>query len=204
MDDWALIRRLVVDGVPQRKVAREVGVGRSTVGRAVPSGGPPKYERAAVPTSFTRFEPAVRRLLAKTPDMPATMIAERVGWAGSISWFRDNVRRVRPEHRPVDPSDRLTWLPGDAAQCDLWFPPKRIPLEDGSKTVLPDQVISAAHFRFMVGRLAECQGFDHAAHAGELCWSSSHLAELLGQPDKRPPSLDGALTVPRHALWTDG
>ncbi|MFC6148867.1 MULTISPECIES: hypothetical protein [Mumia] len=42
------------------------------------------------------------------PDMPATVIAERVGWTGSITWFRDNVRRLRPEHRPVDPSDRLT------------------------------------------------------------------------------------------------
>jgi hypothetical protein len=35
--------------------------------------------------------------------MPATVIAERVGWTGSITWFRDNVRRLRPEHRPVDP-----------------------------------------------------------------------------------------------------
>ena len=129
MEDWALIRRLVADGVPQRQVARDLGVGRSTVARAVASDGPPKYERAAVPTSFTPFEPAVRQLLAKTPDMPATVIAERVGWAGSITWFRDNVRRLRPEHRPVDPSDRLTWLPGDAAQCDLWFPGKVIPVD---------------------------------------------------------------------------
>ena len=67
--------------------------------------------------------------------MPATVIAERVGWTGSITWFRDNVRRLRPEHRPVDPSDRLIWLPGDAAQCDLWFPPKKIPLEDGTTTL---------------------------------------------------------------------
>src|SRR4051794_41716046 len=69
--------------------------------------------------------------------MPATVIAERVGWTGSITWFRDNVRRLRPEHRPVDPADRLTWLPGDAAQCDLWSPPTRIPLEDGSRVLLP-------------------------------------------------------------------
>ena len=83
--------------------------------------------------------------------MPATVIAERVGWTGSITWFRDNVRRLRPEHRPVDPSDRLTWLPGDAAQCDLWFPPKKIPLEDGTRTLLPVLVITAAHSRFMLG-----------------------------------------------------
>jgi hypothetical protein len=31
----------------------------------------------------------------------------------------------------------LIWLPGDAAQCDLWFPPKKIPLEDGTRTLLP-------------------------------------------------------------------
>ena len=28
MEDWALIRRLVADGVPQRQVARDVGIGR--------------------------------------------------------------------------------------------------------------------------------------------------------------------------------
>jgi hypothetical protein len=38
--------------------------------------------------------------------MPATVLAERVGWEGSIRWFRDNVKRLRPEHRPVDPADR--------------------------------------------------------------------------------------------------
>ncbi|UUZ59541.1 helix-turn-helix domain-containing protein [Nocardioides sp. B-3] len=55
MEDWALIRRLVADGVPQRQVARDLGVGRSTVARAVASDGPPKYERPEVPTSFTPF-----------------------------------------------------------------------------------------------------------------------------------------------------
>ncbi len=110
MEDWALIRRLVADGVPQRQVARDLEIGRSTVERALASDRPPKYERPAVPTSFTPFEPLVRQLLIATSDMPATVIAERVGWTGSITWFRDNVRRLRPEHRPVDPSDRLTWL----------------------------------------------------------------------------------------------
>jgi hypothetical protein len=70
----------------------------------------------------TVFEPAVRALLQELPDMPATVLAERVGWTGSIRWFRDNVKRLRPEHRPIDPCDRILWAPGDAAQCDLWFP----------------------------------------------------------------------------------
>jgi transposase len=150
VEDWALVRRLVADGAPQRQVARDLGIGRATVARAVASDRPPKYERAAVPTAFTPFEPLVRQLLTTTPDMPATVISERVGWTGSITWFRDNVRRLRPQHAPVDPCDRLTWLPGDAAQCDLWFPPKRIPLEDGTMALLPVLVITCAHSRFML------------------------------------------------------
>ncbi len=182
MEDWALIRRLVADGVPQRQVARDLGIGRSTVARAVASDGPPKYERPAVPTSFTPFEPSVRRLLVTTPDMPATVLAERVGWTGSITWFRDNVRRLRPDHLPVDPSDRLTWLPGDAAQCDLWFPPRKIPLEGGSKTLLPVMVITAAHSRFMVGRMIPTR------HTADLLLGMWMLLQLLGR-------------VPRRLIW---
>jgi DNA invertase Pin-like site-specific DNA recombinase len=48
VEDWALIRRLVADGVPQRQVARQLGIGRSTVARAVASAVPPKYERKPV------------------------------------------------------------------------------------------------------------------------------------------------------------
>ena len=153
MEDWALIRRLVADGVPQRQVARDLGIGRSTVARALASDRPPKYERPAVPTSFTPFEPRVRALLADHPEMPATVIAERVGWTGSITWFRDNVRRLRPEHRRPDPADRLTWAAGDAAQCDLWFPPRKVPLEDGTKTLLPVLVLTAAYSRLMLARM---------------------------------------------------
>ncbi|WAL45291.1 helix-turn-helix domain-containing protein [Rhodococcus pyridinivorans] len=123
MEDWALIRRLVADGVPRRQVARDLGIGRATVVRAVASDRPPKYERKPVPTSFTPFESRVRAILSEHPEMPATVIAERVGGEGSITWFRDNVRRLRPEHRRIDPADRLVWEPGDAAQCDLGAPP---------------------------------------------------------------------------------
>jgi len=182
VEDWALIRRLVADGVPQRQVARDLGIGRSTVERALASDRPPKYERAVVPTSFTPFEPLVRQLLIATPDMPATVIAERVGWTGSITWFRDNVRRLRPEHRPVDPSDRLTWLPGDAAQCDLWFPPRKIPLEDGSKVLLPVLVITCAYSRFILARMIPTR------HTADLLLGMWELLQQLGR-------------VPRRLIW---
>ncbi|MBC8093944.1 MAG: site-specific integrase [Pseudonocardia sp.] len=142
MEDWALIRRLVADGVPQRQVERAVAWQR-----------PPKYERPAVQTSFAAFETQVGALLMEHPDLPATVLAERVGWMGSITWFRYNVRRMRPEHRPVDPADRVQWLPCDVVQCDLRFPPRRIGLEDGSRALLPVLVMTAAYSRFTLTRM---------------------------------------------------
>lgn len=177
-----MIRRLAGEGVPKAQIAARLGVSRTTVVKAVASDAPPRYERRPAATSFTPFEPAVRRLLTRTPDMPATVIAERVGWTGSITWFRDNVRRLRPQHRPVDPSDRLTWLPGDAAQCDLWFPPKRIPLEDGSRTLLPVLVITAAHSRFMLARMIPTR------HTQDLLLGMWALLRQLG-------------AVPRRLIW---
>ncbi|NYI40351.1 IS21 family transposase [Demequina lutea] len=153
VEDWALIRRLVADGVPRRQVARDLRIGRSTVDRALASARPPKYERPAQLTSFSPFEGRVRELLAEHPSMPATVLAERVEWSGSITWFRDNVRRLRPEQSPVDPADRLSWAAGDAAQCDLWFPPFKIPLENGTAVLLPVLVIVAAHSRFLTARM---------------------------------------------------
>lgn len=177
-----MVRRLVADGVPQRQVARDLGVGRSTVARALASDRPPKYERPVVSTSFTPFEQAVAQLLAKTPDMPATVIAERVGWTGSITWFRDNVRRLRPEHRPVDPADRLTWLAGDVVQCDLWFPPVKVVLEDGSKALLPVLVMTCAHSRFMLATMIPTR------HTQDLLLGMWDLLRQLG-------------AVPRRLIW---
>jgi transposase len=182
VEDWALIRRLVADGVPRRRVARQLGIGRATVDRALASDRPPKYERPPVPTSFTPFEARVRELLSDTPEMPATVIAERVDWPGSITWFRDNVRLLRPDYRRIDPADRLVWEPGDAGQCDLWFPPKRIPLEDGTSALLPVLVIIAAHSRFITGRMVPTR------KTQDLLLGSWELIQQLGR-------------VPRRLIW---
>ncbi|MDQ2660894.1 MAG: IS21 family transposase [Actinomycetota bacterium] len=182
LEDWALIRRLAADGVPKAQIAVQLGISRTTVVKAVSSDSPPRYERRPAPTSFTPFEERVRALLKQTPDMPATVVAERVGWTGSIRWFRDNVQRLRPEQRPVDPADRLSWVAGDAAQCDLWFPPKKIPLEDGSRTLLPVLVITAAHSRFTVGRMIPTRKTE------DLLLGSWELIQQLGR-------------VPRRLIW---
>jgi len=84
LEDWALIRRLAAEGVPKSRIAERLGISRTTVIKAVNSSTPPRYERTPGPTSFTVVEPRVRELLEQTSDMPATVLAERVGWMGSI------------------------------------------------------------------------------------------------------------------------
>jgi transposase len=182
LEDWALIRRLAAEGVPKAAIARRLGISRTTVVKAVASQAPPKYERKPAPTSFTPFEARVRELLTETPDMPATTLAERVGWTGSIRWFRDNVNRVRAEHRPVDPADRLSWAAGDVAQCDLWFPPRKILLEDGSRALLPVLVMTCGHSRFTLARMIPTR------KTPDLLLGTWSLLKQLGR-------------VPRRLLW---
>ena len=183
MEDWALIRRLAAEGVPKTQIAERLGISRNTVARAVASGEPPTYERAPVEaTSFTPFEERVRAMLTEFCEMPASVLAERVGWSGSPSWFRENVARLRPEQRRPDPADRLVWDAGDAAQCDLWFPPKRIPLEDGTTALLPVLVMVAAYSRFITGRMLPTR------QTPDLLLGSWSLIEQFGR-------------VPRRLIW---
>jgi hypothetical protein len=69
---------------------------------------PPTYERKPSPASFSPFEGRVRELLEEFPEMPPTVVAERVRWVGSIIWLRDDVRQLRPEHHRADPADQLS------------------------------------------------------------------------------------------------
>ena len=63
--------------------------------------------------------------------MPATVIAERVGWTRGMTVFKQRVRELRPAYLPPDPSGRTTSDAGDIAQCALWFPPITIPVGYG-------------------------------------------------------------------------
>lgn len=130
------------------QIARDLGVCRNTVAKAVGSGGPPGYSRPPVARSFAPFEAQVRGLLEATPSMPASVLAERVAWAGSATWFRQNVALIRPDYAPADPADRLVYHPGEQVQCDLWFPEPRIPVGDGSM-VLPVLVMVASFSKFI-------------------------------------------------------
>jgi len=77
------------------------------------------------------FEPRIRELLQAYPTMPATVIAERIGWPHSMRTLSNRVAQLRPFYLPPEPAGRTSYEPGEIAQCDFWFPDKRVPVGFG-------------------------------------------------------------------------
>ena len=97
VEDWAEIRRLHrTEGLPIKMIARMLGVSRNTVRAALASDSPPKYVRKPAGSAVDAFEPRIRELLQAFPTMPATVIAERVGWDRGMTVFKERVRELRP------------------------------------------------------------------------------------------------------------
>jgi transposase len=154
VEDWAEIRRLHrAEKMPIKAIARTLGVSKNTVRRALRSGEPPKYERQGPGSAVDAAEPRIRLLLKDYPTIPATVIAERIGWANSITVLRDRVRELRPVYLPVDPASRTAYDPGELAQCDLWFPPAQIPLGSGQSGSPPVLVGVSGYSRWLAGTM---------------------------------------------------
>ena len=94
------------------EIARVLGIARNTVKAALASEGPPQYRRAAAGSVADAFEPRVRELLAAYPGMPATVIAERIGWPHSIRTLSGRVAELRPVDLPPDPASRTRYAAG--------------------------------------------------------------------------------------------
>jgi len=109
--------------LPIKMIARVLGVSRNTVRAAIVSDAAPRYERRAAGSIVDEVEPRIRELLQAFPTMPATVIAERIGWTRSIRVLSARVAELRPVYLPPDPASRTSYVAGEIAQCDLWFPP---------------------------------------------------------------------------------
>ncbi|MFE5597570.1 DDE-type integrase/transposase/recombinase, partial [Streptomyces sp. NPDC056549] len=95
----------------------------------------------------------IRELLRQTPTMPATVIAERIGWERGLTILKERVRELRPVYLPVDPVSRPVYSPGELAQCDLWFPPADIPLGYGQTGRPPVLVVVSGYSRMITARM---------------------------------------------------
>jgi transposase len=157
VEDWAEIRRLHrAEGLPIKMIARVLGVSRNTVRTAVASEAPPKYERPSRGSIVDEVEPRVRELLQAFPTMPATVIAERIGWTRGLTVLKERVAELRPVYLPPDPAGRTSYVAGEIAQCDLWFPPIRLPVGFGQTrrpVQLPVLTMVTGYSRWLSGVL---------------------------------------------------
>ena len=157
VEDWAEIRRLHrAEQMPIKQIARVVGCSKNTVKRALAADGPPRYARAPRRSVVDPVEPRIRELLQAWPTMPATVVAERIGWQHSLTVLKDRVRELRPVYLPPDPASRTAYAAGEIAQCDLWFPAITLPVGFGqtrTATRLPVLVLVTGYARWLVARL---------------------------------------------------
>lgn len=154
VEDWAEIRRLHrAEGMAIRAIARRMKISKNTVKKALGSHEPPQYQRKPQGSAVDEFEPLIRALLAEFPDMPTTVIMERVGWQRGKTVFFERVGQLRPLFKPVDPASRTEYQPGELAQCDLWFPPAEVPLGFGHAGHPPVLVMVSGYSRMMTATM---------------------------------------------------
>jgi len=181
VEDWAEIRRLhKAEGMPIKAIVRRLGVARNTVRAALASDEPPAYRRAPRGSLVDAVEPEIRKWLREDAKMPATVIAERIGWEYSITILKDRVRQIRPEYAGVDPADRIVHQPGQAAQMDLWFPEPRIPVGFGQAAMLPVLVMTLTFSKFLAAvMLPSRQGGDLTAGMWQLIAQVGAVSKTL-------------------------
>lgn len=183
VEDWVEIRRLhKAEGMGVKAIARKKKVARNTVRAALRSDTAPRYERSPQGSIVDVVEPEIRRLLAEFPEMPATVVAERIGWTRGMSVLRDRIGELRPLFVPPDPAQRTWYRPGELAQFDLWQPDVEIPLGFGQEAKLWT-VVGVAGFSRLIGAVMVPSRAAHDVLAG--------MGHVIGE--------FGA--VPRKAVW---
>ena len=186
VEDWAEIRRLHrAEGLPIKQIVRIMNVSRNTVRAALRSDGPPRYEREPKGSVADGFEPRIRELLMAYPLMPASVIAERIGWPYSGRTLRTRVAELRPAYLPPDPASRTSYAAGELAQDDFWFPDIEVPVGFGQVRTarqLPVLTMVCGYSRWAAAVLVPSRG------AGDLYAGWWQLVQELG-------------AVPRLLVW---
>jgi len=202
VEDWAEIRRLhKAEGLPIKQIARVMKVSRNTVRAAVRSDGPPRYERAAAGSVADGFEPQVRELLRAFPQMPATVIAERVRWPYSVRTLSGRVAELRPAYLPPDPASRTAYAAGEIAQDDFWFPDVAVPVGSGqvrSARQLPVLTMVCGYSRWASALLVPSRC------AEDLFAGWWQLIEALGAGRWAPVSISASRGTRKRKGWSRG
>ncbi|MGH3999887.1 MAG: IS21 family transposase, partial [Pseudonocardiaceae bacterium] len=148
----------------------------NTVKAALAADGPPRYVRGGAGSIVDEVAPRIRELLRAYPTMPATVIAERIGWERSIRVLSGRVAELRPVYLPPDPAGRTSYVAGEIGRHDFWFPDIELPVGCGQTRTakqLPVLTMAMGYSRWLSAVLLPTRGAQDLfagwwAHLGAL------------------------------------
>jgi len=124
--EWHLIRAMRNGGVSISDIARQMGLDRKTVRKALVADCWPDdaaKPRVVRPSKLDPFRDYIRARLEGTPSLSAVRIYEEIagqGYSGRISILKEFVHEIKEEHR-IRAVVRFETLPGQQAQVDWGY-----------------------------------------------------------------------------------
>ncbi|TML11968.1 MAG: IS21 family transposase [Actinobacteria bacterium] len=192
VERWAEIRRMkYVESLSIGEIVRRTGHGRNTVRRALRRDAPPAYRRPKRPSKLDPHRPRIHELLKDDPEIPASVIRERItedGYAGSKTILDDYVRELRPVFRPPRTYQRTIYRPAELCQFDLWEPKAEIPVGHGQSRRGYVVTAELGYSRALAGALVFSKEFCDIAFGMARC-----LTRLGALPAKLVWDREGAI-----------
>jgi transposase len=123
VEAWMTVRYLYSQGKGKKTIARELGLGRNTVRRALARAGPPRYQRAPRPNrKLEPFREEIQRM--RKEGFIGTRVLRELrqrGYRGSRSGLYNFLRRLKAEEPDPRVCLRYETAPGQQEQFD-WSP----------------------------------------------------------------------------------
>jgi transposase len=204
---------LAQQGASRRAIARELGISRGAVGRALDQLQAQRAGQvAAAPVPPRRgglldeYEPFLKDLLARYPHLTVARALEELrarGFQGQYTIVRQCVRRLRPRAAPA-PVPRFETEPGQQAQMDYGVYDLDFTREGRRRVYLFSYLLSYSrrqYLRFveamdLVTTLREhVQAFHHLGGAARVCLYDNFKAVVLRH------DADGPLYNPRFLAF---
>lgn len=121
VDAWTTIRHLHSCGTGIRQIARQLGISRNTVRKALASESPPQYKRGDQAHQLDPFADEIREMVVKKKLIGSRILRELrgLGYEGSSSAFYRYLKKTKDDSsREGKVSERYETGPGQQAQFD--------------------------------------------------------------------------------------
>jgi transposase len=120
------------NGYSIRRIARELGISRNTVRKALGMVSSPKYERGPMPSKLDPFKDYLKKRIEEHALSAARLLQEIIpmGYSGKITILQEYLRTIREDQ--TDAVERFETPPGLQAQVD-WSVCGSVETDDGVK-----------------------------------------------------------------------